>query len=115
MVNTKQSRYLLLQQLDKVKLISSFAAFLVAFLAIGAFTLSYTSLQHLARVHGIDPGLTWLWPLLLDFAMIVFSLAVLRANLRSCGPGHHRQHFGCKPTGYSHGGYYRSREGAGSD
>jgi septal ring factor EnvC (AmiA/AmiB activator) len=32
-------------------------------------------------VHGIDPGLTWLWPLLLDFAMIVFSLAVLRTNL----------------------------------
>ncbi|MBE7467638.1 MAG: DUF2637 domain-containing protein [Anaerolineales bacterium] len=67
---------------DTVKLISTLAAVLVALLAIGAFTLSYTSLKHLAIIHGIDPGLTWLWPLLLDFAMVVFSLAVLRANLR---------------------------------
>jgi hypothetical protein len=51
---------------DTVKLISTLAAVLVALLAIGAFTLSYTSLKHLAIIHGIDPGLTWLWPLLLS-------------------------------------------------
>ncbi|MBN1220297.1 MAG: DUF2637 domain-containing protein [Anaerolineae bacterium] len=70
------------KNVDTVKLISSLAALLVGLLAIGAFTISYTSLRHLANVYGIDPQLTWLWPLLLDFAMIVFSLAVLRANLR---------------------------------
>jgi hypothetical protein len=39
-------------------------------------------LQHLAAQHGLPGWLSYLWPLLLDFAMLVFSLAILRANLR---------------------------------
>ena len=83
MTMAKQTTQFSVKNVDTVKVISSLAAVLVGLLAIGAFTLSYTSLRHLANAHGIDAGLTWLWPLLLDFAMIVFSLAVLRANLRN--------------------------------
>jgi hypothetical protein len=61
------------------------AAALVVLLALFAFILSYSSLQHLALTNGVHGWLSYLWPLLLDFAMIVFSLAILRANLRDEG------------------------------
>lgn len=67
---------------DPIKLIAGLAAGLVGLLALLAFILSYNSLQHLAASNGIPGWLSHLWPLLLDFAMIVFSLAILRANLR---------------------------------
>jgi hypothetical protein len=65
-----------------VRTISWLTAGLVAILALFAFILSYSSLQHLAAQHGLPGWLSYLWPLLLDFAMLVFSLAILRANLR---------------------------------
>lgn len=67
---------------NQIKLISYITAGLVALLALLAFVLSYSSLQNLAAQHGTGFYLSYLWPLLLDFAMIVFSLAILRANLR---------------------------------
>lgn len=67
---------------DRVQLISRITAGLVALLALLAFVLSYSSLQHLAQQHGVGAWLSYAWPGLLDFAMIVFSLAILRANLR---------------------------------
>ncbi len=71
------------KKIDTVKLISGIAAALVFVLALLAFVLSYSSLQHLAAANQVGPRLSYLWPLLLDFAMIVFSLAILRANLRA--------------------------------
>lgn len=68
-----------------IKRINWTAAALVAFVAIFAFVLSYSSLQHMAATNGVGPKLSKVWPLLLDFAMIVFSLAILRANLRQEG------------------------------
>lgn len=65
-----------------IKLISTITAVLVAILAGLAFILSYNALQHMAAQNGVEGWLSYLWPLLLDFAMIVFSLAILRANLR---------------------------------
>jgi len=62
-------------------LISWLTAGLVAILALLAFILSYNSLQHLAAQNGLPGWLSYIWPLLLDFAMVVFSLAILRANL----------------------------------
>lgn len=62
--------------------VSKLAAWLVGLLAIMAFVLSYSSLQHMAAGHGITGWLSYVWPALLDFAMVVFSLAILRANLR---------------------------------
>jgi hypothetical protein len=67
---------------DPLKWISTITAGLVATLALLAFILSYNALQHTAQQHGIPWPLSLLWPLLLDFAMVVFSLAILRANLR---------------------------------
>lgn len=70
------------QIVNPVALISGVTAVLVAVLAAGAFALSYEVLYGLASTHGVETNSAWLWPLLLDFAMIVFSLAILRANLR---------------------------------
>jgi hypothetical protein len=55
---------------------------LVIVLVFVGFTISYSSLQHLAETNGIGKTLSYVWPLLLDFAMVVFALAILRANLR---------------------------------
>lgn len=64
------------------KIISTLTAGLVLLLALMAFALSYASLQHLAASNGVGSWLAYVWPLLLDFAMVVFSLAILRASLR---------------------------------
>jgi hypothetical protein len=64
--------------------IANLSAALVALLALGAFILSYSALYETAREYGVfPPNLRWIWPLLIDFALVVFSLAVLRANLLS--------------------------------
>lgn len=55
---------------------------LVGLLAAGAFVLSYASLWGTALAYGLSPWLAWIWPLLVDFALIVFSLSVVRANLK---------------------------------
>lgn len=62
--------------------ISAMTAGLVLTLAAIAFTLSYNALRDVAVTHGVGEWLSYLWPLLIDFALLVFSLAVLRANLR---------------------------------
>lgn len=56
------------------------SAFLVFLLAVGAFVLSYSALYDVAAAYGLPPKLAWIWPLLVDFALIVFSLAVVRAS-----------------------------------
>ena len=68
--------------MNKITIISHLTAALVFVLAMLAFVLSYSSLQHLAAGHGFAGSLSYVWPLLLDFAMVVFSLAILRANMR---------------------------------
>ncbi|MEC5129018.1 DUF2637 domain-containing protein [Verrucomicrobiales bacterium BCK34] len=64
-----------------VKLLSIFTGLLVALLAVGAFALSFDALQHLAEENGVTSELTWVWPLVLDGAIVVFSLSALRASL----------------------------------
>lgn len=54
---------------------------LILFIATGSFVLSYFSLYQTAIQYGLPPHLGWIWPLLIDFALIVFSLAVVRASL----------------------------------
>jgi hypothetical protein len=61
--------------------ISQINAVLVLFLAGAAFWLSFDALRHLAIDNGIAPTLAWLYPAIVDGAIIVFSLSVLRANL----------------------------------
>ena len=46
-------------------------------LAAGAFSLSFTSLMHLALRSGIDPAQAWEWPLIVDGMIIVATLGVV--------------------------------------
>ena len=55
---------------------------LVLLLAIGGFALSYFSLQDLAKSNGLDGWHSYVWPLLVDAALVVFSLSVVRAYMR---------------------------------
>ncbi len=64
-----------------VRTLSAVTGALVALLAAGAFALSFDALNHLAQENGVTAGLTWVWPLVLDGAIVVFSLSALRASL----------------------------------
>ena len=61
--------------------ISIASGLLVFFLAGSAFFLSFESLRDLAAQIGVADGIAWLYPAIIDGAIIVFSLSVLRANL----------------------------------
>lgn len=58
---------------------------LVFLLAIGAFVLSYVALWDIAIKHGLPKTLAWIWPLLIDGSIVVFSIAVIRAALHGEG------------------------------
>jgi hypothetical protein len=61
--------------------ISKLTSWLVGILAGIAFILSYNALQGIALAAGLSWWLSLLWPLLVDFALVVFSLSVVRASL----------------------------------
>lgn len=63
------------------KWLSGVSAFFVGLIALAAFVLSFKAIQELAITNGVDPGLAWLVPLIVDGAMLVFSVSVLRATL----------------------------------
>lgn len=54
---------------------------LVFLLAVGAFAQSYAVLWDVALAYGLPPEMAWFWPLLVDGAIVVFSLAVVRNGL----------------------------------
>jgi DNA-binding transcriptional regulator YiaG len=58
-------------------------ALLVFLVALGSFALSYNALQDMATGNGITGWLSYIWPLLIDFSLIVFSLSVVNAYLQS--------------------------------
>jgi hypothetical protein len=64
------------------KVISFLTAVMVALLSAVSFALSYSALRNLALGSGaVLPSLSWAWPLVVDGAMVVFSLTILRASL----------------------------------
>lgn len=67
---------------DWSKIISTLTAWLVGFLALASFILSYEALLTLALDSGINKWLAWLWPLTLDFFVIVASLSILKNSLK---------------------------------
>lgn len=69
------------KQRDWNSIINRLTGWLVGLLAVIAFVISYNALRHVALDYGIPEQLSYVWPLLVDFALIVFSLAVLRASL----------------------------------
>ena len=65
-----------------LKLIGRVTACLVAFLAVGAFVLSFEALRDLAeREGGLSGPAAWMFPVIVDGAICVFSLSALRAEL----------------------------------
>lgn len=64
-----------------VRFLSASTGVLVALLAAGAFALSFDALKQLADENGVSSGLTWVWPLVLDGAIVAFSLSALRASI----------------------------------
>jgi len=56
-------------------------AALTTAIAIGAFTLSYDALYAIGLAYGVKASIAWLWPLLIDLPLIVFTLAMLVAQL----------------------------------
>jgi len=69
------------QKSNLTETFSRLSAALVALLAAGAFLLSYNALRAVAARNGLPGWQSFLWPLLIDFALIVFSLAVVRNAL----------------------------------
>ncbi len=63
------------------KAISGITGFLVFIIAGSAFALSFDALVVLAEGVGITSNKTFLYPVIIDGAVIVFCLSVLRANL----------------------------------
>jgi FtsZ-binding cell division protein ZapB len=54
----------------------------VALIALGSFTLSFTALLALATGNGIPAGLGWIWPLIVDLSMVIYTAAILVAQLQ---------------------------------
>lgn len=64
-------------------IISFVTGLLILLIAIGSFALSYNNLHQTALSHGVGSKLAYIWPLLIDFALVVFSLAVVQSNLNN--------------------------------
>ena len=63
--------------------LSWFSCSMVAMLALGSFTLSFEALRALVvEMKIVSPDLAWIFPLIVDGAIVVFSLSALRASLR---------------------------------
>lgn len=69
------------KQTDWTGIISKTTGWLVVTITTLAFILSYNALWSTALTYGLPGYLAWIWPLLIDFPLIVFSFAVVRANL----------------------------------
>ncbi len=65
------------------KTLSITTAGLVALISAGSFTLSYNALRLFALANGIPGNLAYIWPLLVDCSLIVFSLSVVNAHLHA--------------------------------
>ena len=65
---------------DWSKLITITTSCLVLLIALISFVLSYHALQGVAQAHGLGGWLSYLWPLLIDFSLVVFSLCVVTAH-----------------------------------
>lgn len=61
-------------------------AIAVILIALGSFTLSYAALVGLAADNGIAGWLAYIWPLIVDVSVIVFTAAILVSQLQNRGP-----------------------------
>lgn len=68
-----------------VNALTASVALMVLLIGAGAFILSYDALYATGAVHGIPTGKAWIWPLLIDGPLVVFTLALLAAQLTRQG------------------------------
>lgn len=59
---------------------------LVSLIAIGSFVLSFSALSDFAARNGAPTNLAWIWPLIVDVAVVVCTLVVLVAELNKWSP-----------------------------
>lgn len=60
---------------NKFNLITVVGVFIIA---LSSFALSFDALTVLAKAHGLNPSLAWLFPVSLDLSILVYSLASLK-------------------------------------
>lgn len=65
-----------------MRFLSVFSGAMVLLIALAAFTLSFDAIYELAITNGTDGRLAWIVPFVVDGAMVVFSVAALRATLQ---------------------------------
>lgn len=64
-----------------VNALTAAVALLVMLIGTGAFTLSYDALYATGAAHGIPTGKAWIWPLLIDGPLVVFTVALLVSQI----------------------------------
>lgn len=68
-----------------VNTLTAAVGLLVLLIGAGAFVLSYDALYATGLANGIPTGKAWIWPLLIDGPLVVFTLALLAAQLTRQG------------------------------
>lgn len=64
-----------------VNTLTGTVALMVLLIGAGAFVLSYDALYATGAAHGLPPSKVWIWPLLIDAPLIVFTLALLISQI----------------------------------
>lgn len=64
-----------------VNALTAAVALMVLLIGAGAFTLSYDALYATGAAYGLPPSKVWMWPLLIDLPLVVFTLAMLVAQI----------------------------------
>lgn len=64
-----------------INALTGLVAFIVLAIAAAAFVLSYDALYHVALDNGQPASKAWLWPLLIDAPLVVFTLGLLVAQI----------------------------------
>lgn len=64
-----------------INALTGLVAFIVLAIAAAAFILSYDALYHVALDNGQPASKAWLWPLLIDAPLVVFTLGLLVAQI----------------------------------
>lgn len=68
--------------MTSVKNLFKFVLIAVTLIALGSFALSYAALVDLAAANGVRGWLAYIWPLIVDVSVIVFTAAILVAQLQ---------------------------------
>jgi hypothetical protein len=68
-------------QIRIVNNLTATVALMVLLIGVGAFILSYDALYATGAAHGLPLSKVWIWPLLIDAPLIVFTLALLISQL----------------------------------